>query len=112
MVVFIRQAIEVGLQVREMMYHKKKLGKIMARLTGQTEEQVINTLSLVNYMILCAWDFTRKGEIGVWNVVACMLDATLLFSAETLSDWSVCFFLNFRRLQVTICELGDGWKIK
>lgn len=33
-------AIEVGLQVREMMYHKVKLRKIMARLTGKTEEQI------------------------------------------------------------------------
>lgn len=33
-------AIEVGLQVREMMYHKVKLTKIMARLTGKTEEQI------------------------------------------------------------------------
>lgn len=33
-------AIEVGLQVREMMYHKVKLTKIMSRLTGKTEEQI------------------------------------------------------------------------
>ncbi|KAH7421490.1 hypothetical protein KP509_13G060200 [Ceratopteris richardii] len=33
-------AIEVGLQVREMMYHKIKLTKIMSRITGKTEEQI------------------------------------------------------------------------
>lgn len=33
-------AIDVGLQVREMMYHKVKLTKIMARLTGKSEQQI------------------------------------------------------------------------
>ena len=34
------QAIDSALQVREMMYHKIKLNKIMAMLTGQTYDQV------------------------------------------------------------------------
>ena len=38
--VFSSQAIDSALQVREMMYHKIKLNKIMAMLTGQTYEQV------------------------------------------------------------------------
>ena len=37
---FSWQAIDSALQVREMMYHKIKLNKIMAMLTGQTYEQV------------------------------------------------------------------------
>lgn len=38
------QAIDVGLQVREMMYHKVKLNKILSRATGQTEEKVRDAL--------------------------------------------------------------------
>ncbi|XP_002960346.2 ATP-dependent Clp protease proteolytic subunit 3, chloroplastic [Selaginella moellendorffii] len=33
-------AIDVGIQVREMMYHKAKLNKILSRLTGKSEEQI------------------------------------------------------------------------
>ncbi|KAJ7513929.1 hypothetical protein O6H91_23G048500 [Diphasiastrum complanatum] len=33
-------AIDVGIQAREMMYHKIKLTKIMSRLTGKSEQQI------------------------------------------------------------------------
>jgi ATP-dependent Clp protease protease subunit len=44
-------AIDVGLQVREMMYHKVKLTKIMSRLTGKSEEQVF-----------CDWFFSARSN--------------------------------------------------
>ncbi|KAL3701711.1 hypothetical protein R1sor_019733 [Riccia sorocarpa] len=34
------RALDVGLQVREMMYHKRKMCKIMSRITGKSEEQI------------------------------------------------------------------------
>ncbi|CAM6086872.1 unnamed protein product [Calypogeia fissa] len=54
-------AIEIGLQVREMMYHKKKLSKIMARLTGQTEEQIDIDTDRDNFMN--AWEAKEYGLV-------------------------------------------------
>lgn len=36
------QTTEMGLQIREMMYHKVKLNKIFSRITGKPEHQVCN----------------------------------------------------------------------
>ena len=34
------QASEMGIRIREMVYHKIKLNKIFSRITGKPEEQV------------------------------------------------------------------------
>lgn len=34
------QTTDMGLQIREMMYHKVKMTKIMSKLTGKTESKV------------------------------------------------------------------------
>lgn len=55
------KAIDVGLQVREMMYHKVKLNKILARVTGKSEEQVEIDTDRDNFM--SAWEAVEYGLV-------------------------------------------------
>jgi hypothetical protein len=41
----------MGLQIREMLYEKIKMNKIMSRITGKTEEQVIFPHPLLTSMV-------------------------------------------------------------
>ncbi|KAH9541105.1 hypothetical protein CY35_14G042700 [Sphagnum magellanicum] len=54
-------AIDVGLQVREMMYHKVKLTKIMSRLTGKSEEQIEEDTDRDYFMN--AWEAKEYGIV-------------------------------------------------
>ncbi|KAL2649770.1 hypothetical protein R1flu_017898 [Riccia fluitans] len=56
-------AIDVGLQVREMMYHKRKLGKIMSRITGKSEEQIEEDTDRDYFMN--AWEAKEYGIVDV-----------------------------------------------
>eukprot|EP01018_Ginkgo_biloba_P027480 Gb_14695 [translate_table: standard] len=54
-------ATEIGLQVREMMYHKIKLTKIMSRLTGKSEEQIEKDTDRDYFMN--AWEAVEYGLV-------------------------------------------------
>ncbi|KAG0587741.1 hypothetical protein KC19_2G188400 [Ceratodon purpureus] len=54
-------AIDGALQVREMMYHKYKLQKIMARLTGKTEQQIELDTDRDNFMN--SWEAMEYGIV-------------------------------------------------
>ncbi|CAI5949272.1 unnamed protein product [Closterium sp. NIES-64] len=54
-------AIDVGLQVREMMYHKVKLNKILSRVTGKSEEQIEIDTDRDNFM--SPWEAVEYGLV-------------------------------------------------
>eukprot|EP00244_Chara_vulgaris_P002148 TRINITY_DN13640_c1_g1_i2.p1 TRINITY_DN13640_c1_g1~~TRINITY_DN13640_c1_g1_i2.p1 ORF type:complete len:277 (+),score=47.15 TRINITY_DN13640_c1_g1_i2:156-986(+) len=54
-------AIDVALQVREMIYHKLKLNRIMAYLTGKTEEQIEKDTDRDYFMT--SWEAKEYGLI-------------------------------------------------
>ncbi|BBN04806.1 ATP-dependent Clp protease, protease subunit [Marchantia polymorpha subsp. ruderalis] len=56
-------AIDVGLQVREMMYHKRKMCKIMSRLTGNSEEKIEEDTDRDYFMN--AWEAKEYGLVDV-----------------------------------------------
>eukprot|EP00475_Leptophrys_vorax_P031418 TRINITY_DN4759_c1_g1_i1.p1 TRINITY_DN4759_c1_g1~~TRINITY_DN4759_c1_g1_i1.p1 ORF type:complete len:353 (-),score=-7.93 TRINITY_DN4759_c1_g1_i1:26-976(-) len=54
-------AIDVGLQVREMLYHKVKLNKILSRVTGKSEEQIEIDTDRDNF--LSPWEAVEYGLV-------------------------------------------------
>eukprot|EP00271_Cylindrocystis_brebissonii_P018282 TRINITY_DN5103_c0_g1_i1.p1 TRINITY_DN5103_c0_g1~~TRINITY_DN5103_c0_g1_i1.p1 ORF type:complete len:314 (-),score=50.40 TRINITY_DN5103_c0_g1_i1:358-1299(-) len=54
-------AMDMGLQMREMMYHKIKLNKILSRITGKTEEQIEIDTDRDNF--LNPWEAVEYGLV-------------------------------------------------
>ena len=50
--VLLFQTTDMGLQIREMMYHKVKMNKILSRITGKPEQQV-KTFVDNSYLVAC-----------------------------------------------------------
>ncbi|KAI3933503.1 hypothetical protein MKX01_022082 [Papaver californicum] len=55
------KATEMGIRIREMMYHKIKLNKILSRITGKPEEQIEVDTDRDNF--LNPWDAMRYGLV-------------------------------------------------
>ncbi|XP_042502812.1 ATP-dependent Clp protease proteolytic subunit 3, chloroplastic [Macadamia integrifolia] len=74
------KATEMGIRIREMMYHKIKLNKILSRVTGKPEEQVEADTDRDNFMN--PWEAVEYGLVdaviddGKPGLVAPIADAT------------------------------------
>lgn len=86
-------AIDGALQVREMMYHKYKLQKIMARLTGKSEEQIEADTDRDNFMN--SWEAMEYGIVdgvigdGNPDLVAPIGKAIEPPKAKINSNWTI-----------------------
>lgn len=86
-------AIDGALQVREMMYHKYKLQKIMARLTGQTEAQIEADTDRDNFMN--SWEAMKYGIVdgvigdGDPNIVAPIGAALAPAKPKINANWTI-----------------------
>eukprot|EP00262_Sarcandra_glabra_P003620 TRINITY_DN14368_c0_g1_i1.p1 TRINITY_DN14368_c0_g1~~TRINITY_DN14368_c0_g1_i1.p1 ORF type:complete len:319 (-),score=68.75 TRINITY_DN14368_c0_g1_i1:612-1568(-) len=74
------KATEMGLQIREMMYHRVKMNKIMSRLTGKPEQQIEIDTDRDNF--LNPWEAMEYGLVdaviddGKPGLVAPIADST------------------------------------
>ncbi|KAA8547751.1 hypothetical protein F0562_004180 [Nyssa sinensis] len=74
------QATEMGIQIREMVYHKVKLNKILSRITGKPEQQIELGTDCDNFMN--AWEAMEYGLLDAFiddgkpGLVALIADGT------------------------------------
>lgn len=74
------KATDMGLQIREMMYHKVKMNKILSRITGKPEQQIEVDTDRDNFMN--AWEAKEYGLVdaviddGKPGLVAPIADST------------------------------------
>ncbi|KAF9625589.1 hypothetical protein IFM89_024362 [Coptis chinensis] len=87
------KASEMGLRIREMMYHKTKLNKILSRITGKPEHQVELDTDRDNFMN--PWEAKEYGLVdaviddGKPGLVAPIGDATPPPKTRVWDQWKV-----------------------
>ncbi|KAJ6822260.1 ATP-dependent Clp protease proteolytic subunit 3, chloroplastic [Iris pallida] len=84
---------DMGLQIREMMYHKVKMNKIMSRITGKPEHQIENDTDRDNFM--SPWEAKEYGLVDVViddgkpGLIAPVVDSTPPPKTRVWSLWKV-----------------------
>ncbi|KAF5199936.1 Atp-dependent clp protease proteolytic subunit [Thalictrum thalictroides] len=87
------KATEMGIRIREMMYHKIKLNKILSRITGKPEEQIELDTDRDNFMN--PWEAKEYGLVdaviddGKPGLIAPIGDATPPPKTRVWNQWKV-----------------------
>ncbi|OVA18939.1 ClpP [Macleaya cordata] len=87
------KATEMGLRIREMMYHKLKLNKILSRITGKPEEQIEVDTDRDNFMN--PWEAMKYGLVdaviddGKPGLVAPIAEATPPPKTRVWDQWKI-----------------------
>ncbi|XP_043701707.1 ATP-dependent Clp protease proteolytic subunit 3, chloroplastic [Telopea speciosissima] len=87
------KATEMGIRIREMMYHKIKLNKILSRVTGKPEQQVEADTDRDNFMN--PWEAVEYGLVdividdGKPGLVAPIADATPPPKTRVWDTWKI-----------------------
>ncbi|KAJ4960757.1 hypothetical protein NE237_020667 [Protea cynaroides] len=87
------KATDMGIRIREMMYHKIKLNKILSRITGKPEQQVEADTDRDNFMN--PWEAVEYGLVDVViddgkpGLVAPIADATPPPKTRVWDTWKI-----------------------
>uniref|UniRef100_A0A5B7C7U5 ATP-dependent Clp protease proteolytic subunit n=1 Tax=Davidia involucrata TaxID=16924 RepID=A0A5B7C7U5_DAVIN len=87
------KATEMGIRIREMMYHKVKLNKILSRITGKPEQQIEVDTDRDNFMN--AWEAKEYGLVdaviddGKPGLIAPIADAAPPPKTRVWDQWKI-----------------------